>query len=100
MNSNHPPNERPRNEPEIIPPEHIEARSGKWRSFHQRRTYRIHVTRLGPISSLAVLLLMLAAFVAILSLVLIGAFLIWIPLAVLLIATALISGWWQKTFRR
>jgi len=40
---------------------------------------------------------MLAAFVAILSLILIGAFLIWIPLAVLLIATALISGWWQRT---
>jgi hypothetical protein len=97
MNSNHPSNERPRSEPEIIPPEHIEARSGKWRSFHQRRTYRIHVTRLGPFSSLAVLLLMLAAFVAILSLILIGAFLIWIPLAVLLIATALISGWWQRT---
>jgi hypothetical protein len=76
MNSNHPSNERPSSEPEIIPPEHIEARSGKWRSFHQRRTYRIHVTRLGPFSSLAVLLLMLAAFVAILSLILIGAFLI------------------------
>ena len=100
MNSNHPSNERPRSEPEIIPPEHIEARSGKWRSFRQRRTYRIHVTRLGPFSSLAILLLMLAAFVAILSLVLIGAFPIWIPLAVLLIATALISGWWQRTFRR
>ena len=45
MNSKHPSNERPRSEPEIIPPEHIEARSGKWRSFHQRRTYRVHVTR-------------------------------------------------------
>jgi len=43
---------------------------------------------------------MLAAFVAILSLVLIGAFLIWIPRAVLLIAAALISGLWQRTFRR
>ena len=99
MNSNHPSNERPRSEPEIIPPEHIEARSGKWRSFDQRRTYRIHVTRLGPFS-LAVLLLILVAFVAILSLVLIGAFLIWIPLAVLLIAAALISVWWQRMFRR
>jgi len=43
---------------------------------------------------------MLAAFVAILSLVLIGAFLILIPLTVLLIAAALISGWWQRMVRR
>jgi hypothetical protein len=50
--------------------------------------------------SVAILLLMLATFVAILSLVLIGTFLIWIPLAVLLIAAALISDWWQRTFRR
>ena len=100
MNSNHPSNERPSSEPEIIPPEHIEARSGKRGSFDQRRTYRIHVTRLGPFSSLAVLLLILAAFVAILSLVLIGAFLILIPLTVLLIAAALISGWWQRMVRR
>ena len=99
MNSKHPSNERPRSEPEIIPPEHIEARSGKWRSFHQRRTYRVHVTRLGPFSSLAVVLVMLAALVASFSLV-IGAFLILIPLAVVLIAAALISGWWQRIFRR
>ena len=99
MNSNHPSNERPRSEPEIIPPEHIEARSDKWTSFDQRGAHRIYVTRLGPFS-VAVLLLMLAALVAILSLVLIGAFLIWIPLAVLLIAAALISGWWQRMFRR
>jgi uncharacterized membrane protein YdjX (TVP38/TMEM64 family) len=40
---------------------------------------------------------MLAAFVVILSLVLIGAL---IPLAVLLIAAALIFGWWQRMVRR
>jgi hypothetical protein len=98
MNSNYPSNERPRSEPEIIPPEHIESRSVKWTSF-DRSTHRIYVARLGPFS-VAILLLMLATFVAILSLVLIGTFLIWIPLAVLLIAAALISGWWQRTFRR
>ena len=96
MNPNHPSNERPRSEPEIIPPEHIEARSGKSRSFDQGRTFRIHISRLGPFSSIVVLLLILAAFVAFLSLVLIGAFLIWIPLAVFLITAALIS----RMFRR
>jgi cytochrome c-type biogenesis protein CcmF len=42
------------------------------------------------------LLLAIAAF----SLSLIGTFLVWIPLAVLLIAAALISAWWQRVFRR
>jgi len=96
MKSNHPSNERPGSEPEIIPPEHIEASTrNKQRSFHQRRTYRFHVTRPGPLS-LALVLIMLAAFVAIVSLILIGAFLILIPLAVLLIAAALMS----RMFRR
>jgi hypothetical protein len=96
MNSNHPSNERPRSEPEIIPPEHIEARRGsKRRSFHHRRTYRFHVTRHGPFS-LAVVLLMLVAFVAIFLLVLIGAFLLLIPLAVVLIAAALISWMFRR----
>jgi hypothetical protein len=100
MNSKHSSNERPRSEPEIIPPEHIGSRSGvKWTSFDQRGTHRIYVARLGPFS-IAIGLLMLVALVTILSLVLIGTFLIWIPLAILLIAAALISGWWQRTFRR
>ncbi len=100
MNSKHPSNGRPRSEPEIIPPEHIDP-SGrvKWTSFDQHGTHRIYVARLGPFS-VAIMLLMLAALVAILSLVVIGTFLIWIPLAILLIAAALISGWWQRMFRR
>jgi hypothetical protein len=100
MNSKHSSNERPHSEPEIISPEHIGSRSGvKWTSFDQRGTHRIYVARLGPFS-IAIVLLMLVALVTILSLVLIGTFLIWIPLAILLIAAALISGWWQRTFRR
>ena len=100
MNSSRPSSERPRSEPEIIPPEHIESRSGvKWTSFDQRGTHRIYVARLGPFS-VAILLLMLTALVTILSLVLIGTFLIWIPLAAFLIAAALISGWWRRVFRR
>jgi hypothetical protein len=100
MSSKQPSNERPRSEPEIIPPKHVESRGGvKWTSFDQRGTQRIYVARPGPFS-VAIMLLMLAALVAILSLVLIGTFLIWIPLAILLIAAALISGWWQRIFRR
>lgn len=100
MNSSHPSSERPRSEPEIIPPERTEAHSlFRWRSFDQRDTHRIYVTRLGPFST-AILVLTLAAIVAILSLILIGTFLVWIPLAVLLIAAALIFAWWQRIFRR
>lgn len=92
--------ERPRSEPEIIPPERKEPHgSVKWKSYEQRGTHRIYVTRLGPFSTI-ILLLTFAALVAIVSLILIGTFLIWIPLAILLIAIALIAGWWRRIFRR
>jgi Flp pilus assembly protein TadB len=97
MNSDHPSNERRRSEPEIIPPDRTEPRS-EWTSFNERGTHRIYVTRLGPISAI-ILVLALAGLVAVLLLVLIGTFLIWIPLVALLIAAALISAWWQRIFR-
>ena len=97
MKSTHP--ERPRGEPEIIPPGRTQSRSSvKWTSHEQRGTHRIYVTRLGPFSTV-ILILTFAALLAILSLILIGTFLIWIPVAVFLIVIALISGWWQRIFR-
>ncbi len=98
MSSDRP--ERPRSEPEIIPPKRGEPRrSVKWTSYDDRGTHRIYVTRLGPFSTI-VLVLVLAAVVALLALILIGTFLIWIPLVILLITIGLISAWWQGLLRR
>jgi hypothetical protein len=100
MNSSHPSSKRPRSEPEIIPPEHIQARSGvMWTSLDERGTHRVYMARLGPFA-VAILLLVLTALAAIFSLLLISTFLIWIPLVALLIAAAMISGWRRRVFRR
>jgi hypothetical protein len=91
------PVERPRVEPEIIPPERA-RRQSDWRrplwsggAFGSARaTHRIYVTRLGPLG-IALLLLAIAAIVAIVTITVLGLILVWIPvIAVVLIAGALL----------
>jgi hypothetical protein len=85
--------ERPRAEPEIIPPDRGGRRSewGRppWRGgFGQTRgTQRIYVARLGPFG-LALLVLAIAAIVAIILIAVLGAVLIWIPVVAVLVVIA------------
>jgi hypothetical protein len=83
------PGEKPRFEPEIIPPGEAASRQdGHWSS---RGTQRVYVARLGPFSFF--LIAAAIAAVAVLAMVLIvGAFLLWIPIAGLLLAVAVVSG--------
>jgi hypothetical protein len=88
--------ERPRAEPEIIPPDRggrYDWRQSPWRpdTFGQTRgTHRVYVTRLGPFG-VALLLLAIAAIVAIIMIAVLGAVLIWIPvLAVVIVIAALL----------
>jgi hypothetical protein len=83
--------ERPRFEPEIIPPDHggrqSDWRSTPWRGSPfggARTTQRVYVTRLGPFG-IAILLLAIAAIVAIIMIAVVGAVLIWIPVVVALL---------------
>ncbi len=85
--------ERPRVEPEIIPPDRGQRRSA-WQPYgyaESRGTSRIYVAKLGPFG-LALLMLALAALVAVILLVVIGAFLIWIPILAVLVVGAAIVG--------
>ena len=91
------PPERPRVEPEIIPPGRVRGQSD-WRrspwgggAFGETRaTHRIYVTRLGPFG-IVLLLLAIAAVVAIVMIFVLGAVLIWIPVvAVVVIVGALV----------
>jgi hypothetical protein len=96
------PGERPRSEPEIIPP----GSSDGWQRGRSRPylhtgegIHRIYVTRLGPFSTfLLVAAIGLAA--ALLFIVLLGAFLVWIPIVGLVLAIAIISGLLRGYFRR
>lgn len=84
--------ERPRVEPEIIPPDRS-GRQSPWGPYgftQTRGTNRIYVTRVGPFG-IALLMLAIAAIAAIFMIAVLGAFLIWIPIvAVVLIAGALL----------
>jgi hypothetical protein len=88
--------ERPRVEPEIIPPDHGGRQSGQsaWRpawgrygAGQARATHRIYVMRPGPLS-FAALMLAIALIVAVIFVAIIGAVLIWIPVVALLVAVA------------
>jgi hypothetical protein len=98
-NSNEP--ERPRAEPEILPPDHGQPQDRGWPPRDRgwpphgfggmHGTQRIYVGRIG---SFGFLLIMLVAglFAALLLLLLIGTALIWIPVVAVLLVIAAISG--------
>ena len=86
---------RPRAEPEIIPPGDQPAR---WENSDDNAP-RIHVVRMGPVGVFA-LLVIVALLAVVLAVVLVGAILIWIPIAGLLLAVAILSGLWRGSLRR
>ena len=88
--------EKPRAEPEIIPPDRgdRQSRSGAAgiRVFLDGGGFRhIYVARLGPLG-MAVLAVMIGVLFATTLVFVLGAFLIWIPLVGLLVAAAIISS--------
>src|SRR6476661_991898 len=84
--------EKPRAEPEIIPPGDLDGRPMRDR-YHfdvHGGSQRIYVTRLGPFG-IVVLGLLIALIAAVIPIVLLGGLLIWIPVAVLFVAAAVVS---------
>jgi len=84
------PPERPRVEPEIIPPDRT-GRESEWRrrEWHPygfaNGTHRIYVGGIGPLG-IAILILLVGVVVAVGLLAIIGAVLFWIPVLALLVA--------------
>ena len=96
MPSNRDQPERPRREPEIIPPGNNRPnRDSRWPpnyGFNEGRgTHRVYVSRIGPLG-FVLLLLMLALFGGIFLLALIGAALIWFPVLLVFAVLATIAG--------
>jgi hypothetical protein len=94
--------ERPRLEPEIIPPASGRHESGwqydVWQPYVSPTTggtHRLYVARLGPIG-LAVLMLLIGIVIAVLVLAVVGAILIWIPILALLLAAGVIFRLWRR----
>jgi hypothetical protein len=88
--------ERPRQEPEIIPPgKDWPDRDPTWPPNHgfdaRRGTHRIYVGRIGPLG-FALFMLIAALFGGVLLLALIGAALIWFPVLLVFLVIAAIAG--------
>jgi hypothetical protein len=102
MVDDQPPPERPRLEPEIIPPDRggrrSDSRQPPWQtawSSQARGTQRIYVTRLGPFG-FAMLMLVLALLTAAIFLAIVGAVLIWIPVVALIVVAAAIYRFFRR----
>ncbi len=94
--------EKPRSEPEIIPPDRAEGTRGRPRAHiftNTRGTERVYITRIGP---LGIILGILTAGVltAVIIALLLGTLLIWLPLVMLFVAVAVISGLLRTYFKR
>jgi hypothetical protein len=94
--------EEQRSEPEIIPPDHTGQRSAHTSSrarvfINSHGTERIYIATPGP---LGIILVALVASIlsAVLLILLLGAFLIWLPLLVFFIAGAVVSGILRRKF--
>jgi len=92
------PPERPRAEPEILPPERRDSRgfpphwaSGGREGPYPYGSYRIRVTKLGPFGTIA-LALGVGVAMAALVMLLLGALAILIPVVGLLVAGAIVAG--------
>jgi hypothetical protein len=93
--------ERPRLEPEIIPPDRTRRQpdwpQNTWRPYSSTMggTQRIYVARLGPFG-IALLMFIVGALAAVILLAVLGAILVWIPVFALL----LVAGFAFRLLRR
>jgi hypothetical protein len=96
MAKNPDPPERPRREPEILPPSNDwPDREASWPPNYgyggRRSSHRIYVGRIGPLG-FALLVLMVLVFGGVFVVALIGAALIWLPVLLVLAVIAAIAG--------
>ena len=96
-----PQGEKPRFEPEIIPPGYAGRRTtSRTRvSIDSQGTERVYVAKLGPLGVILAILMTGILLVVMVTLV-VGAFLLWIPLVIFFIGIAIVSGLLRTHFRR
>ena len=95
--------ERPRSEPEIIPPDRGGRRDGRghvWTTTDEHGgTHRIYVAQPGPFAIIAALIIAGLVFAGIV-LLLLGLVLFWIPVIILVVAALLLVGYIRTHWRR
>jgi hypothetical protein len=93
--------ERPRSEPEILPPDRSDSgpmREGRWERFGAEGDYRVRVVKLGPVGA-TLLAIGIGVASAVLLMLMLSTVLILIPVVGLLVAAAIITGLLRGYFR-
>ena len=93
-----------RSEPEIIPPDRADSdaareRSDGWIWLDASGTRRIYVRKVGPLGIFLVALL-IGTLAALVLVMLLGAVLLWIPIAFLLFVAAVVGALLRRYLRR
>jgi hypothetical protein len=93
--------ERPRSEPEILPPERSDGpmRDARWERAGAEGVYRVRVVKLGPVGA-TLLAIGIGVASAVLLVLMLSTVLILIPVVGLLIAVAIIAGLLRGYFPR
>ena len=90
-------NERPKSEPEIIPPGRGTQRVRVF--IDPRITERVYVAKPGPFGSV-LLILIVGLLSALMLVLLLGAFLFALPLVILVVTAAVVAGMLRVYFKR
>ena len=95
----HPQSEEPRSEPEIIPPGGAERGSLRMRFYIDDRIGRVYITRPGPLGTI-LMVLVVGLLLTVMLIMLLGAFLVFLPAVILFVTAAIVAGLLRIYFQR
>jgi len=91
--------EEPRSEPEIIPPGHAKRGTPRMRVYIDERIGRVYIAKPGPLSTILTVLIA-GLLLTVMLIMLLGAFLVFLPVVVLFITAAIVAGLLRVYFQR
>ena len=95
----HPQSEGPHSEPEIIPPGGAERGRPRMRFYIDDRIGRVYIAKPGPLGIILTVLIA-GLLLALMLIMLLGAFLVFLPAVVLIVTAAIVGGLLRIYFQR
>jgi hypothetical protein len=95
----HPQSEEPRSEPEIIPPGGTERGRLRTRFYIDERIGSVYIAKRGPFGTILTVLIA-GLLLTVMLIMMLGAFLIFLPAVVLLVTAAIVAGLLRIYFQR
>jgi hypothetical protein len=91
--------EEPRSEPEIIPPGRAERDRARMRIYIDERIGRVYIAKPGPLGTILTVLIV-GLLLTVMLIMLLGAFLIFLPMVVLFVTAVIVAGLLRIYFQR